>query len=131
MLPLGFVYQPDVLTVSEERELLDLIASLVMEPVHFRGFTAKRRAIHFGVGYDIDDRALRTAPSIPPFLLPMRERAAAVVAQPPETFTEALVMEYPPGAVIGWHRDAAKFGPTVLGVSLGAPVRMRFKKGTG
>ena len=65
---------------------------------------------------------------MPDFLLPVREKAAALAGEAPQSFTEALVMEYPAGAVIGWHRDAPKFGPTVLGVSLGGAARMRFKR---
>ena len=129
MLPVeGLVYRPDVLTEAEERTLIEAFATLPLAPVAFRGFVAKRRAIHFGVGYDFDDRALTDAPGLPGFLLPVREKAAAIIGAAPEAFTEGLIMEYPPGAVIGWHRDAPKFGPTVLGVSLGSPARMRFKK---
>lgn len=124
----GFVYRPDVLTETEERTLIEAIAALPFAPVEFRGYTAKRRAIHFGVGYNFDERALVDAPGLPEFLLPVRERAAAVIGAAAETFTEGLVMEYPPGAVIGWHRDAPKFGPVVLGVSLASPARLRFKK---
>jgi beta-lactamase class A len=127
VLPDGFIYRPDVLTKDEERGLLEQIRALPFAPVEFRGFVAKRRAIHFGVGYDFDDRSLTTAPGMPDFLRPIRERAAAIASEPEESFTEALVMEYPPGAVIGWHRDAPKFGPTVLGVSLGSAARLRFK----
>ncbi len=128
LLPAGFVYRANVLTESEERALLDEITRLPFAPVEFRGFTAKRRAIHFGVGYDFDQRELSHAPGIPAFLLPVREKAAQIAGEPPESFTEALIMEYPPGSVIGWHRDAPKFGPTVLGISLGSAARMRFKK---
>jgi alkylated DNA repair dioxygenase AlkB len=99
-----------------------------LAPVEFRGFVAKRRAVHFGVGYDFEERALSQAPGIPDFLLAIRSRAAAMIDASPETFTEALIMEYPPGAVIGWHRDAPKFGATVLGVSLGSAARLRFKR---
>jgi DNA oxidative demethylase len=128
VLPIGFIYQPHLLDVDEERVLLEHIASLPFSPVEFRGFTAKRRAIHFGVGYDFAERAVTPAPGMPDFLLPVREKAAGLAGEVPATFTEALVMEYPAGAVIGWHRDAPKFGPTVLGVSLGAAARMRFKR---
>ena len=128
VLPSGFIYQPNLLDESEERILLEHIASLPLSPVEFRGFTAKRRAIHFGVGYDFAERATTPAPRMPDFLLPVRGKAAAFAGEAPQSFTEALVMEYPAGAVIGWHRDAPKFGPTVLGVSLGGAARMRFKR---
>jgi alkylated DNA repair protein (DNA oxidative demethylase) len=42
---------------------------------------------------------------------------------------ETLVSRYPPGAGIGWHRDAPMFGPVVIGISLGAPCVMRFRRG--
>jgi alkylated DNA repair protein (DNA oxidative demethylase) len=132
VLPDGFVYRADVLTHGEENSLLERFSALPLSPVEFRGFTAKRRAVHFGVGYDFDEREILEAPGIPEFLLPVRTQAAALVDADPALFTEALVMEYPPGAVIGWHRDAPKFGPIVLGVSLGSAARMRFKRaGTG
>lgn len=38
----------------------------------------------------------------------------------------ALVNEYPPGAPIGWHRDAPPFG-VVAGLSLLSSCRMRFR----
>jgi hypothetical protein len=41
---------------------------------------------------------------------------------------DLLVTRYPPGAGIGWHRDAPQFGD-VSGVSLQATCRMRFRRG--
>jgi alkylated DNA repair dioxygenase AlkB len=38
----------------------------------------------------------------------------------------ALINEYPPGAPIGWHRDAPQYG-IVAGVSLLAACRMKFR----
>jgi alkylated DNA repair dioxygenase AlkB len=37
------------------------------------------------------------------------------------------VAEYRPGTPLGWHRDAPQFG-IVIGVSLGAACRMRFRR---
>jgi alkylated DNA repair protein (DNA oxidative demethylase) len=37
-----------------------------------------------------------------------------------------MILEYPPGAPIGWHRDAPQFG-IVIGISLLSPARMRLK----
>ena len=42
-----------------------------------------------------------------------------------------MVTRYPPGSTIGWHRDAPVFGPTVAGVSTGAPGVMRFQRRQG
>ncbi|HKA08972.1 MAG TPA: alpha-ketoglutarate-dependent dioxygenase AlkB, partial [Candidatus Dormibacteraeota bacterium] len=41
-----------------------------------------------------------------------------------------LVQRYPPGASIGWHRDAPAFG-AVIGISLLSSCRMRFQRGSG
>ena len=44
------------------------------------------------------------------------------------SLTAALVTEYAPGAVIGWHRDAPQYGPVVIGVSLASACRMRMRR---
>ena len=41
-----------------------------------------------------------------------------------DAFAMALINEYPPGAPIGWHRDAPQYG-IVAGVSLLSSCRMR------
>jgi alkylated DNA repair dioxygenase AlkB len=66
---------------------------------------------------------------MPDFLAPLRERAAALANLPPGTLEQVLVARHPAGAGIGWHRDAPMFGPVVVGVSLGAPAVMRFRRG--
>ena len=38
-----------------------------------------------------------------------------------------MLIRYDPGAGIGWHRDRCRF-ERVLGVSLGAPATMRFRR---
>jgi len=40
------------------------------------------------------------------------------------------VIEYSPGAGIGWHKDRPVFGD-VVGISLLAPARMRFRRKVG
>jgi alkylated DNA repair protein (DNA oxidative demethylase) len=40
---------------------------------------------------------------------------------------QATILEYASGAPIGWHRDIPHFG-VVVGISLNAPCRMRFRK---
>src|SRR5262249_9741084 len=57
-------------------------------------------------------------------------RGAGRVALRPEDREETLVQRYPPGASIGWHRDAPAFG-AVIGVSLLSACRMRFQRGSG
>jgi alkylated DNA repair dioxygenase AlkB len=129
-LPEGFRLEPDFLSAAEESELVAYAASLSMGEVRMHGVTAKRRVKQFGFHYSFDSFRLSAAAGIPPELLPVRERAAALASVEPDDFAEALVTLYPPGAGIGWHRDAPPFG-IVAGISLGAPCRMRFQRGRG
>jgi alkylated DNA repair dioxygenase AlkB len=44
---------------------------------------------------------------------------------------QTLVTRYPPGATIGWHRDAPVFGPVVVGVSLRSACLLRLQRRVG
>jgi alkylated DNA repair dioxygenase AlkB len=125
-LPSGLTYRPDFLTRAEEAALLDAIAALPLAAARYKSFTAKRRILAFGGSYDFDANELRPAPPIPDFLLPLREKVAAWVGVAGAAFSHGLVTEYRPGTALGWHRDVRDF-ELVVGVSLGAPTRMRFR----
>jgi DNA oxidative demethylase len=125
-LPSGFLYRFDFISEDEESRLTKLIAGLQFSAVVMRGVAAKRRTAHFGRSYEFESFKLGPAPPIPEFLLPFRERAAALTSYRPEEFAEALVSEYSPGAAIGWHRDAPPFG-VIVGISLLAPCTMKFR----
>jgi len=56
----------------------------------------------------------------------MRVRIAQWANVDAHTFAMALINEYPPGAPIGWHRDAPQYG-IVAGVSLLSSCRMRLR----
>jgi alkylated DNA repair protein (DNA oxidative demethylase) len=71
-----------------------------------RGQAARRTVIHFGFDYDYE--GWKVFPTTPP-----------------------SVARYPPGATIGWHRDAPMFGTPVVGVSLLAPCIMKFRRKAG
>ena len=74
--------------------------------------------------------ACRQAAPIPPFLLPLRERAAAFAGLAPDDLVHALITEYRPGAAIGWHRDRPYYGD-VIGISLLSPCTFRLRKKRG
>jgi hypothetical protein len=122
----GFLYRPDFISDDEETRLVDRIARLQFSAVVMRGVAAKRRTAHFGRSYEFESFKLGSAPPIPEFLLPLRERGASLTSHRPDEFTEALVSEYSPGAAIGWHRDAPPFG-VIVGISLLAPCKMKFR----
>ena len=91
-----------------------------------RGVVARRRTAHYGWTYGYDARTSAPGVPLPPFLLPVRERAAEWLGLEPGALAEALLTEYPPGAPIGWHRDAPMFGD-IAGISLGVACRMKFR----
>jgi alkylated DNA repair dioxygenase AlkB len=129
--PAGLAYFPEFVSAVEERELADRIARLEFHDVVMHGLAARRRAAHFGWLYGYESWRIEPGPVIPNFLLPLRDRAAALAELDPAALEEVLVTEYPPGAGIGWHRDAPMFGPKVVGVSLLSACRMRFQRGKG
>ena len=129
-MPEGFRYEPAFLSEGEARDLVRHVEGLPFAEFEFQGFLGKRRVVSFGCKYDFNDRKLQKADDMPPFLLPLRRRAAEWAGLEPSAFQHVLVTEYSPGAGIGWHRDKAVFDE-VVGVSLAAPCRFRFRRKRG
>ena len=126
--PQGLVYEPELLSVEEEAGLLERLGSLRFDPIVLHGRAARRTGRHFGLVYDYDARTPQPGEPVPDWLLPVRERAAALAGHQSDELVEILVQRYPEGSTIGWHRDAPAFG-TVVGVSLGGTSRLRFQRG--
>lgn len=122
-VPDGFVYRPDFISSDEEAQLVNAIAQVEFSGFEMRGVVARRRVAFFGSSYDAG-RA-QTLP-LPGFLLPLREGAAAFARVDADAFAMALINEYPPGAPIGWHRDAPQYD-IVFGVSLLSSCRMMLR----
>ena len=129
-LPEGFRYQPAVIGAEEERALLDRVRELPFRDFEFHGYVGKRRVVSYGWQYDFNERLLRKADDMPPFLLALRETAAAFAGLEPEALQHVLVTEYGEGAGIGWHRDKAVFGD-VVGISLLSPCVFRLRRQLG
>ncbi|HVO87947.1 MAG TPA: alpha-ketoglutarate-dependent dioxygenase AlkB [Casimicrobiaceae bacterium] len=125
-LPGGLVYQPGFLTSEEEAELLEAIGGLTLHEATYKSYSAKRRTASFGSSYDFDRNELEPAPPLPQFLYPLRHKVAAWLGMRSDAFVHGLVTEYRAGTSLGWHRDVHQFG-VVVGVSLAAPCRMRFR----
>ncbi len=126
-LPHGMTYQRDFLSPAEETALLDAIRALPLTEAQYRQFTAKRRIVSFGAGYDFISNAPLPAPPLPDFLKPLRARLAAWSGVATDEIRQCTVAEYRPGTQLGWHRDVPAFG-VVLGVSLASPCRMRLRR---
>jgi alkylated DNA repair dioxygenase AlkB len=125
-LPPGMRYELDFLSREEEAALLAQIATLPLAPMQYKSYTALRRVVSYGGRYDYDANQLNEGPPIPPWLFPLRARAAAWLGIAPEEFKQALVAEYRPGTPLGWHRDVPDF-EDVVGISLADVAVMRFR----
>ena len=125
-LPNGLAYEPELISVAEERSLLSRIATLPLAEAQYKQYTAKRRIASFGSSYDFTENTLSDEAPIPEFLMPLRGKVAAWVGVPFDDFGHALVTEYRPGTTLGWHRDVPQFA-VIVGVSLASACRMRFR----
>jgi alkylated DNA repair dioxygenase AlkB len=128
--PEGFRWTVELITPQAEAELIAAIAGLPFAPFEFRGFLGARRVVSFGWRYDFNKSRLGAAEPLPEFLQPLRTAAAAFAGLDPAALEHVLVTEYAAGAAIGWHRDRPEFGQ-VVGVSLAAPCRFRFRRRDG
>ena len=125
-LPEGFLYQEEFLSDAEEKELVQAFQRESFAAFDFHGYMAKRRVVRYGMDYEYGTRQVSPTTPIPEFLLPIRQRAAAFARVEAEALVQGMILEYPPGAPIGWHRDAPQFG-VVIGLSLLSAARMRLK----
>jgi alkylated DNA repair dioxygenase AlkB len=116
-VPHGFRYVADFLSMDEEAALLQHIRSITLKPMVFQGFEAKRKTESFGYDYSFDNRRLSKGKDIPTFFEPLLHQTAAFLGINAVDMAELLLTEYPPGAVINWHRDAPPF-KTIIGISL-------------
>jgi alkylated DNA repair dioxygenase AlkB len=129
-VPEGIRYEEKLLSPEEERALMSTPERLQFREFEFRGFLGKRRTVSFGWRYDFNVRELQPTEIIPTSLLALRQKAAEFAGLSADGLQHALVTEYSPGARIGWHKDRPEFAD-VIGVSLGAPCLLRFRRKQG
>lgn len=129
-LPEGMRYGPELISAEEERGLLDQLPTLPFKEFEFHGFLGKRRTVSFGWHYDFNGGGLKQAGALPAFLVKVRTRAAEFAGVDSVALEHALLIEYAPGAGIGWHRDRPQFGD-VIGISLRAPCTFRLRRKRG
>jgi alkylated DNA repair dioxygenase AlkB len=123
----GLTYVSDAVSADDERELGLFIKRLDLTPFAFRGFTGNRRTVSFGWRYDFNGGGFQRAKPLPDILQSARANVAEQVGEPGAAFEQCSVIEYAPGAGIGWHKDRPQFGK-VAGLSLLAPCRFRFRR---
>jgi alkylated DNA repair dioxygenase AlkB len=123
-------YAPDVIAPDDERDLMTAISKLELQPFAFGNYLGNRRTASFGWRYDFRGGGFQKAAPIPGAFLPFRQTVAAFAGVSPESLEHLLVIEYPAGAGIGWHRDNPQFG-IVAALSLVGSCRMRFRQRAG
>ena len=119
-----------IVTPVEEQALIASIDAAGLSPFRFHGWLGKRLTVSFGWNYDFETARFAPAEPIPPWLLPLRVKAAQFAGLDTQDLAQALLIRYDAGAGIGWHRDRPVF-EHVIGISLGAPATMRFRKRRG
>jgi alkylated DNA repair dioxygenase AlkB len=125
----GLRYAEAVISVGEERDLLERLTPLDLAPFRFHGWLGNRRTQSFGWRYDFDDASFTPGEPIPDWLMPLRSRAASFAGMKAQDFVQTLIARYDPGAGIGWHRDRDVF-ENVVGISLATPATLRFRRRT-
>ncbi|WP_028965743.1 alpha-ketoglutarate-dependent dioxygenase AlkB [Sphingomonas phyllosphaerae] len=126
LLP-GLSIRDDLIDADEARMLIERIDATGLTPFRFQCWTGKRLTTSFGWDYDFTVGRPTQAPPLPDWLRPFRERAATFAGLDPGVLIQALLIRYDPGAGIGWHRDRPIYGH-ILGLSLGEPAVMRFRR---
>jgi alkylated DNA repair dioxygenase AlkB len=116
-----------IVTPDEEQALIASIDAAGLSPFRFHGWHGKRLTASFGWTYDFETARFAPAAPIPAWLLPLRVKAAQFAGLNAQDLVQALLIRYDVGAGIGWHRDRPVF-EHVIGISLGAPATMRFRR---
>jgi alkylated DNA repair dioxygenase AlkB len=129
-LPEGFRYKSKPIDARHEQSIIAHMRALNFAPFQFHGFEGKRRVVSYGWTYDFNGGGLKKAEDFPAFLLPVRDAAASNFGIESDSLEQALLLEYPPGSTIGWHRDRPVFGD-VVGISLLSACTFRFRRQAG
>lgn len=128
-LPDGLRYAAEFIPEAVERDLIDHVAALPLQPFQFGQYEGKRRIASFGWRYDYSQRRVLPAEPVPDWLALLIQQVEAFGG--PETrIDQILCTEYEAGTGIGWHRDKPHFG-RIFGVSLASSCRLRFRRQAG
>ncbi|TWB62663.1 alkylated DNA repair dioxygenase AlkB [Bradyrhizobium sacchari] len=128
--PAGLRYAENFIDATAEQELIGRVATLPLQRFQFGAFEGNRRVASFGYRYDYALQRLAEADPIPDWVLPVARQAEAWAGLAEGSVRQVLCTEYEAGIGIGWHRDKPHFDK-VLGLSLGAPCKFRFRRRSG
>lgn len=126
----GLRQEDDFIKSEEERQLIAHVDAASLTPFRFQQWTGKRLTHSFGWSYDFQTGLFSPTDPIPEWLLALKAKAEHFAGLEPGRLEQALLIRYDPGAGIGWHRDRPVF-EHVVGISLGEPAMMRFRRRDG
>ena len=124
--PDGFTYTPGFISVDEEIRLYKEISTIELHNFNFQGYTANRKVASFGYDYSFENGKLSKGKEVPAAFDFVIKKVSDHLQVPAAEFAEFLITEYPPGAVINWHRDAPPFD-IIAGISLMADCTFRLR----
>src|SRR5918997_1370174 len=82
-LPAGLRYSEGLIPPDGESALVRRFAGLPLAAFRFHGHLGRRRVVSYGWRFDFDAEEPRRTDPVPPFLLPLREAAAAFAGLTP------------------------------------------------
>jgi alkylated DNA repair dioxygenase AlkB len=129
LLPEGLHYAAEFISPAVERELIDHISALPLQPFQFGAYEGKRRVASFGFRYDYTLKRLQRAEPMPSWLGPLIGTVEAFGGSSTR-IQQVLCTEYDTGVGIGWHRDKPHFD-RIFGLSLGSSCKFRFRRPSG
>lgn len=126
ILPDGFEYIDDFISVEEEQQLIPFIQTIPLHSFIFHGHEAKRRVASFGFNYSFERKSLTKGAPIPSQFDALIDKVTSTLSVPKNSFAELLITEYPLGSLINWHRDAMPY-EIIAGVSLLADCQFKLR----
>jgi alkylated DNA repair protein (DNA oxidative demethylase) len=116
----------EVIAPNQEMQLIQLIDAC--RPQTYPGDEkGGLSAISFGWRYEFSNGEFSPCAPMPEGFIAIRNIAAQFASLRPESFVQCLLNRYERGADIAWHIDKPVW-EHVVGISLGAPGIMRFRK---
>ncbi len=123
----GLSMRDDIITLDEEATLIARIDDTGLSPFRFQQWTGKRLTKSYGWSYDFETGTFARTEPMPDWLEDVRHRAACFAGLDPDALVQALLIQYDPGAGIGWHKDRPVF-EHVVGISLGHTATLRLRR---
>lgn len=130
MIPQGLSLQPNIITPEKEHEIISWLDNQTWST------ELSRRTQHYGYNYNYKSKDL--TPCIPiqgPLLEILQRIQLAELMKPVQQVKsqtdlrfQCIVNEYRRNQGISPHIDNLSFGPTIIGISLGADVSMTFNR---